>query len=79
MAPEEIEAKIKAVLPDAQIVLKDLTGTRDHWEGLIISAAFEGKSPIQRQRLVLGALAEEMKGPIHAFTFETLTPDQASQ
>ena len=79
MAPEEIEAKIKAVLPDAQVELKDLTGTRDHWEGRIISAAFEGKSPIQRQRLVLGALAKEMKGPIHAFTFETLTPEQAAK
>ena len=79
MAPEEIEAKIKAVLPDAQVVLKDLTGTRDHWEARIVSAAFEGKSPIQRHRLVMGALAKEMKGPIHALSLETLTPEQAAK
>ncbi len=79
MAPEDIEAKIKAALPDAQVELKDLTGTRDHWEARIVSAAFAGKSPIQRHRLVMSALAEEMKGPIHALTLETLTPEQASK
>jgi len=79
MAPEEIEAKIVAALPDAQVELKDLTGTRDHWEARIISTAFEGKSPIQRHRIVMGALAEEMKGPIHALTLKTLTPEQAAK
>lgn len=79
MAPDEIEKKIRAALPDAQVSLTDLTGTQDHWEATIVSAAFEGKSPIQRHRLVFDALADEMKGPIHALTLKTLTPDQASK
>jgi stress-induced morphogen len=75
--PEAITAKICAALPDARVTLKDLTGTEDHWQAEIVSAAFAGKSLIQRHRLVMAALAEEMKGPIHALTLEVKTPDEA--
>jgi stress-induced morphogen len=77
MAPEDIIAKIRASIPDAEVELTDLTGTKDHWQAVIVSTAFEGKSPIQRHRIVFDALAEEMKGPIHALTLKTLTPAQA--
>lgn len=77
MKPEAITAKIRVALPDARVDLRDLTGTEDHWEAVIVSEAFRGKSPIQRHRMVFDALAEEMKGPIHALTLKALTPDQA--
>ncbi|HLU65648.1 MAG TPA: BolA family transcriptional regulator [Kofleriaceae bacterium] len=77
MRKEDIEAKIRAALPDARIELRDLTGTADHWEATIVSQAFAGKSLIERHRMVFSSLAEEMKGPIHALTLKTLTPDQA--
>jgi len=77
MRKEDIEAKIRQSLPDARIELTDLTGTADHWQATIVSKAFEGKSLIERHRLVFDALAEEMKGPIHALTLETFTPAQA--
>ena len=76
MNPEDIIAKIRNALPDAQVELEDLTGTKDHWQATIVSAAFEGKSLLERQRMVYAALAEEMKGPIHAFTMRALTPAQ---
>jgi stress-induced morphogen len=78
MKPEEIIAKIRATLPDAQVELQDLTGTSDHWKATIISAQFEGKSMLQRHRLVMAALAEEMKGPIHALTMDVKTPSEAA-
>jgi stress-induced morphogen len=74
--PEAITAKIRETLPDAIVELKDLTGTEDHWEARVISTAFAGKSLIQRHRLVMSALAEEMKGPIHALTLDVKTPDE---
>ena len=77
MKPEEITAKIRLALPDAVVTLKDLTGTQDHWEATIISVAFEGKSLIQRHRMVMNALADEMKGPIHALTLTVKTPGEA--
>ena len=76
MKPEAIIDKIRAVLPDAVVELKDLTGTEDHWEARVISAGFAGKSLIQRHRIVMGALAEEMKGPIHALTLDAKAPGE---
>jgi len=77
MKPDEITARIRASLPDARVELKDLTGTEDHWHATVVSAAFTGKSLIERHRLVMGALAEEMRGPIHALTLEVKAPHEA--
>ena len=77
MSPDDITARIRAALPDAVVTLEDLTGTKDHWKATIVSAAFAGKSLIQRHRMVMAALAEELKGPIHALTMDVKTPDEA--
>ena len=77
MKQEDIVAKIRAALPDAHVELQDLTGTADHWKATIVSEAFAGKSLVQRHRLVMAALAEELKGPIHALTLDVKTPDEA--
>lgn len=76
MKAEAIVAKIREALPDAVVEMKDLTGTEDHWQASIISAGFAGKSLIQRHRVVMAALTEEMKGPIHALTLDLRTPDE---
>ena len=72
MNPADIESRIKAAIPDAQVTLEDLTGTKDHWKARIVSSAFAGKSLVERHRLINAALAEELKGPIHALTMDTL-------
>jgi stress-induced morphogen len=74
--PDDIIAKIRASLPDAVVELQDLTGTADHWKAKIVSEHFAGKSMLQRHRLVMAALAEEMKGPIHALTLDVKAPDE---
>lgn len=76
MKPADITAKIRASIPDAEVELKDLTGTEDHWQATVISSLFSGKSLIERHRLVMAALAAEMKGPIHALTMDLKTPDE---
>ena len=76
MKAEDITAKIRAALPDAAVELQDLTGTADHWKAIIVSAAFSGKTMLERHRIVMAALADEMKGPIHALTLEVKTPDE---
>jgi stress-induced morphogen len=75
--PADITARIQVALPDAQVELKDLTGTEDHWQARVISSGFAGKTLIERHRLVMAALAEEMKGPIHALTLDLKTPEEA--
>jgi stress-induced morphogen len=74
--PDAIIAKIRESLPDAVVELQDLTGTEDHWKASIISGKFAGQSLMQRHRMVMAALAEEMKGPIHALTLDVKTPEE---
>jgi stress-induced morphogen len=74
---EAIVARIREALPDARVELRDLTGTEDHWHATVISSGFAGKSLIERHRLVMAALAEEMKGPIHALTLDVKSLDEA--
>ena len=78
MKAEDIIAKIRQAIPDAQVDLQDLTGTADHWKASIISDAFRGKSLLARQRMINAALAHELQGPIHALTMDVLTQEEAS-
>ena len=78
MSPDEITTRIRAALPDAEVELVDLTGTADHWQASVISSAFEGQSLMARHRLVMNALAAELKGPIHALTLNVMTPTEAA-
>lgn len=73
MRKQDIEDKICGALPGAVVELRDLTGTEDHWEAVVVSDAFAGRSLIERHRMVFAALAEEMKGPIHALTLKVYT------
>jgi stress-induced morphogen len=34
---------------------------------------------LERHRLVMAALAEEMKGPIHALTLDVRTPEESQK
>ena len=77
MKAEAIADRIRAALPDARVELTDLTGTEDHWQATVISSAFAGKSLIERHRMVMAALAAEMKGPIHALTLHVKAPDES--
>jgi BolA protein len=50
-----------------------------HFRVEIVSASFAAQSRVARQRLVYAALAEELKGRVHALSLATLTPDEAAQ
>jgi len=52
-------------------------GARDgggHFRAVVVSVQFEGKAPVQRQRLVYDALESAMGSEIHALSMRTLTP-----
>ena len=49
-----------------------------HYRVVVVSAAFEGKAPLARHRLVNGLLAEELKHAIHALALTTMTPAEAT-
>lgn len=76
MNPSDIKALIQAGLPDAQVEVTGDDGV--HFEARVVSAAFAGKLPLARHRLVYATLGEKMGGEIHALALKTLTPDEAA-
>lgn len=54
--------------------IKVLGDDGTHFEAVIVSSAFEGKSMVQQHQLVYAALGDRMKAEIHALSMQTLTP-----
>jgi stress-induced morphogen len=80
MTPEDIQARIRNALPDAEVQVTDDTGTGDHFSATVVSTAFADKGLVDRHRLVYAALGEVMRGsnaPIHALALTTETPEES--
>ncbi|MCC6645004.1 MAG: BolA family transcriptional regulator [Polyangiaceae bacterium] len=75
--PSEIEAMLRAAFPDGRFAVRDLTGTKDHFDAEIVAAEFASLSLLERHRLVYAALGDAMKQRIHALTLKTHTPEEA--
>ncbi|MGG6295409.1 BolA family protein [Leptolyngbya sp. AN02str] len=75
ISPSQVEAMIKAGLPDAEVQIQDLTGGGDHYQAVIVSSLFEGKSLIQQHQMVYKAVNQAMSSEaIHALSLKTYTP-----
>ncbi|SFJ47471.1 transcriptional regulator, BolA protein family [Bosea sp. OK403] len=74
MDARDIEAMIKAALPDATVEIKDLAGDGDHYAATVTSAAFTGKSRVQQHQMVYAALKGNMGGVLHALALTTSVP-----
>ena len=75
MPAAEIEALIKAALPDAEVTIQDLAGDGDHYLARVSSAAFAGKSRVQQHKMVYEALGGRMGGELHALQVVTAVPN----
>ncbi len=69
--PESVRQGISAGLACDHL---EVLGDGQHFEALIVSAAFDGKSRVQRHQLVYAALGDRMRQEIHALSMRTLTP-----
>jgi len=76
ITPEQIRGYIAEKI-DCQVL--ELDGDGHHFNALIVSPAFEGKSRIARHQLVYAALGDRMRQEIHALSMRTLTPDEHRQ
>lgn len=70
-----IKTLIETGLPGAQADVHGPDGV--HFEATVISAAFAGKLPLARHRMVYATLGDRMGGEIHALSLKTLTPEEA--
>jgi stress-induced morphogen len=76
MDPKELEEMIGQALPGSRVEVRDYTGGGDHFEALVVSPEFEGKTLVERHQLVYNALGDAMRVRVHALTLKTLTPAQ---
>lgn len=73
----EIDAIVKLIesgMPGCQALV---TGDGRHFEAVVISDEFEGKTPIQKQRLVMATVKTQLESDeLHALSIKTYTQAQ---
>ena len=74
ITPDDIKMWIEAGLSGSQV---DVTGDGRHFDAVIVSSEFEGKSAVQRHQLVYSVLGEKMRADIHALSMRTVTPSES--
>lgn len=85
-----IENKLTAGLAPTSLVVLDQSaehaghmghpnhgGGETHFHVDVVSAAFSGKSKVERNRMVYGLLAQEIADGVHALSMSTKTPEEA--
>ena len=72
VTPEQVQNYIEQGL-ECQFL--KVAGDGQHFEAVIVSALFRGKSRVQQHQLVYSALGERMREEIHALSLRTFTPE----
>jgi len=74
---EQIQSAILAAIPDAQVYVVDPNNDGQHFQSLVISAEFEGMSPVKQQQKVMNTLKSEFaSNAVHALALKTFTPEK---
>ena len=78
MDVRDIEALIRAGLPDAQVSVEDLDGGGQHYAATVVSSSFRGITRIKQHQMVYQALGGRMGAELHALALQTSVPPQES-
>jgi len=76
MDPAEIKRRIEETIPDSTASVVD-TGGGNHFQAVVISRGFEGKTMVEQHRMVYDALRAALDSEtIHAMALQTFTPEE---
>lgn len=73
VTPESIKHNIEQGMP---VVYLSVTGDGAHFEAVVVSEEFAGKSRVQRHQRVYQTLGDRMREEIHALSMKTFTPQE---
>ena len=80
---ETIENKITEALSPSYLTVMNESymhsvppGAESHFKLVIVTDSFDGVPRVRRHQTVNGILKDELAGPLHALSMETLTPDE---
>lgn len=76
MLGKQIKETIEKRLGDATIHILNPTGDGVHFEAIVISHQFEGKTLVEQHRMVMEDLKVLFSTSLHALSLKTYTPDQ---
>jgi len=79
MTSQEIEALIRSGLPEATVRVVDQVGDGNHFQAVVVTPGFAGKSLVERHQLVYGSLRGAMAERIHALSIKAYTPEEWKQ
>ncbi|HYZ49086.1 MAG TPA: BolA family transcriptional regulator [Sphingomonas sp.] len=74
MPADQIEAMIRAGIPDAHVEITDLAGDGDHYAARVVSESFRGLPRVRQHQKVYAALQGRMGGELHALQLTTAVP-----
>ncbi|HSD78435.1 MAG TPA: BolA family protein [Solirubrobacteraceae bacterium] len=69
---DDLKHRIETGLPGAQADVEGPDGV--HFQAVVTSPAFQGKTRIEQHRMVMDLFAGELGGAIHALSLKTKTP-----
>ena len=75
MSPEQLQQQILQAMPGARVNVQ--SDDNVHYSARIISPDFEGRSRIERHRMVHDAIGPGLGHEIHALSLDLKTPDEA--
>jgi acid stress-induced BolA-like protein IbaG/YrbA len=73
VTPESIKQNIEQGM---KVTHLSVTGDGAHFEAVVVSDEFEGKSRVQRHQRVFQTLGDRMREEIHALSMKTFTPQE---
>jgi acid stress-induced BolA-like protein IbaG/YrbA len=74
MDPQDIKKLIETGLTGCEATVE---GDGSHYKAVVVDPVFEGKSPIEKQKLVYATLGDKItNGEIHALTIKAYTPKE---
>jgi len=73
VTPDSIKQGIEAGIACEHV---EVAGDGQHFQAVIVSAAFQGRSRVQRHQMVYAALGDRMREEIHALSMKTLTAEE---
>ncbi len=75
LSTEDVKKLIEDAIPDSDVQVGDLTGTSDHFDVVVTSPAFAGKTRIEQHKMIHRALGEHLTTTIHAVQIKTRVPE----
>ncbi len=73
VTPESIKQNIDQGMATTHL---SVVGDGQHFEAVVVSKEFAGKSRVQRHQRVYQTLGDRMRAEIHALSMKTFTPEE---